>query len=245
MRKELGCGDPGFIDFGGNSLQKSSSTKVGINTPAFDLTNAAGTAWGMQMTEIGAYKLVYHHSGAPRVWTVVKPSEFQKLEDLVAQTLHLPDPDNPVEDVLSNYEPRCNQFVGHKELSKSSEGIGNDLIENPGRTLYFTTETLKAEGIEFTKFVQYQGEMAIFFPFSYYQGYNVGPNIVETIAYGSCRWEIFPVSNLLRQCNRGCFQGKQPLLVDLSFAKPVLHAADGSRLSTEEAIERTRSLFLP
>lgn len=72
----------------------------------------------MQMTELGLYRLVYHHKGAPRVWTVVRPSDFRKLEDLVAETLYLPNTENPADDSLSSYKIRCQQFVGHKELSK-------------------------------------------------------------------------------------------------------------------------------
>lgn len=244
LRRELGCGDPEFGDYHGNSLQKSSSTKTGVNTPAFDLCNAGWTAWGMQMTEIGAYKLVYLHKGAPRVWTVVEPRAFRRLEDLVARTLRLSGSDNGAEDRLLNFEPRCHQFVGHRRQSRINEGICTGTIEVPGRTLYFTSKKLEAEGIHFTRFVQYQGEMVVLFPFSYYQGYNVGPNVVESMAYASSRWEVFPTAGLLRQCNRSCYQGRQPSLVDLSFAAPVSRAADGSTLSIEEAFEYNRARFL-
>lgn len=244
LRKELGCSDPEFDNYYGNSLHRSSSTKIGVNTPAFDLCNAAWTAWGMQMTEIGAYRLVYIHKGAPRVWTVVEPSGFQRLEDLVARTLHLSGSDNVAEDRLVNFEPRCHQFVGHKRLSWTDDGIRTRTIEEPGRTLYFTSKKLNAEGIRFTRFVQYQGEMVVLFPFSYYQGYNVGPNVVESMAYTSSRWEVFPTAGLLRQCNRSCYHGKQPSLVDLSFAEPVSRAADGSTLPIEEALEYNRARFL-
>jgi len=244
LRRELGCGDPEFGDYHGNSLQRSSSTKVGVNTPAFDLCNAGGTAWGIQMTEIGAYRLVYLHKGAPRVWTVVEPRAFQRLEDLVARILHLPGSDNVAEDRLLSFAPRCQQFVGHKRQIRINEEIRNGTIEDPGRTLYFTSKKLEEEGIRFTRFVQYQGEMVVLFPFSYYQGYNVGPNVVESMAYASSRWEVFPTAGLIRQCNRSCYQGKTPSLVDLSFAEPVSRAADGSINSVEEALEYNRARFL-
>lgn len=244
LRKALGCGDPGLIEFNGNRLQRSSSTKCGVNIPSFDLSDTAGTAWGIQMTEIGAYKLVYHHSGAPRVWTVVEPSEFRRLEDLVAQILALPDCSRSANDGLLKYEPRCHQSVGHKRLSRSNEGVGASTVEDPGKTLYLSAETLEAESIRFNKFVQYQGEMVILFPFSYYQGYNVGPNVVESMAYASIRWEVFPMADLIRQCNRSCYRGKQPMLVDLTFAKPISKAVGGAIPSIEEALEYYRARFI-
>ncbi len=198
----------------------------------------------MQMTEIGAYRLVYLHKGAPRVWTVVEPRAFQRLEDLVARIVHLPGSDNVADDRLLSFAPRCHQFVGHKRQIRINEGIRNGTIEDPGRTLYFTSKKLEEEGIRFTRFVQYQGEMVVLFPFSYYQGYNVGPNVVESMAYASSRWEVFPTAGLIRQCNRSCYQGKTPSLVDFSFAEPVSRAADGSMLSVEEALEYNRARFL-
>lgn len=157
---------------------KSTSNKVGVNSASFDL---GSTACGMQKSEISTYRLIYHHHGGPRVWTVVRPADFQKLEQLVAGIMELPDSPNPVAEGLASFEIRCHQFVRHNKPVRSSRGKAADTVEDPGSSLYLSEEVLAADGIEFTKFVQYQGELVILFPFAYYQSYNVGPNIVETM----------------------------------------------------------------
>lgn len=200
-------------------MQESSTRKIGVHSPVFDISNAAGTLFGMQMTEIGAYKVAYVHDGGPRVWTVVRPYDFQKIEALVPGTRV------------------CHQSVGHKELSDEGEEVA-------GVTDYVPKKTLVDNEIEFTKFVQFQGEMVILFPFAYHQGYNVGPNIVETMAYASERWKVFPVVNLVKQCNRGCFKGREPKLVDLGFAKPSLVGPGGRSLSVEEATQQILQQYL-
>ena len=241
LRESFQCTDPCLFVYPGNKLQESRSTKIGINLPAFDMCSVA---CGMQMTELGAYKLVYHQRGGPRVWTIVKPADFQKVEALVAETLDLGERNGSGENGLSSFETPCFQFVGHKRLSKTYGETGIYLVEDPGKTLYFSTESLEMEGIKYTRFVQYPGELVIIFPFSYYQSYNVGPNVMETMAYASNRWEIFPKANLLRQCGRGCFQGRQPKKVKLGFTKPVTRATDGSSFPIEDVVEYTRSCLL-
>ena len=196
------------------------------------------------MTELGAYKLVYHHRGGPRIWTIVKPIDFRLLEDLVAETLCGPAADSITGDNLSAYRTQCSQFVGHKRLSKIHGDASTGIVEDPGNTLYFTLETLEAKKIEYTRFVQYPGELVILFPFAYYQYYNVGPNIVEAIAYASDRWEVFPTAGLIRQCGRGCFNGKEPQRIDLDFVKPSSRTTAGSDASIEEIVNRSRSRFL-
>ena len=200
-------------------MQESSTRKTGVHSPVFDISNAAGTLFGMQITELGAYKIAYVHDGGPRVWTVARPYEFQKIEALIPGTR------------------ACHQSVGHKELS-------DDGNEDPGATKYVPSKTLTDNGIEHTKFAQFDGEMVILFPFAYHQGYNVGPNIVESMAYASERWKVFPVVNLIKQCNRACFKGRQPKLVDLGFAKPSLVGADGRSLSVEEATQQILAQYL-
>ncbi len=182
LRRELGCGDPCLSQLQGNSLIKSTSNKVGVNSAAFDL---GSTACGMQKSEIGAYRLVYHHHGGPRVWTVVRPANFQKLEQLVAGIMGLPDSPNPAVEGLESFEIKCHQFVKHNKPIRCDGGKSADKFEDPGSSLYLSEEVLAAEGIEFTKFVQYQGELVIFFPFAYYQSYNAAPNIVETMVSGT------------------------------------------------------------
>ncbi|KAL8822094.1 MAG: hypothetical protein Q9191_007164 [Dirinaria sp. TL-2023a] len=219
LRIQLGCDNPRFNNLGGNSLQESFTRKIGVHSPVFDLSGAAGTLFGMQIAEVGAYKVAYVLDGAPRVWTVVRPYEFQKVEALIPSTRE------------------CHQSVGHKELSDEGEEI-------PGATKYVPSKTLSDNGIEHTKFAQFDGEMVILFPFAYHQGYNVGPNIVETMAYASERWKVFPVANLIKQCTRGCFKGRPPKPVDLGFAKPSLVGSGGRSLSAEEATQQILSQYL-
>lgn len=129
-------------------------------------------------------------------------------------------------------------------LTCFSGPAGFSIEEDPGETLYFPTKILEEKGIGFTRFLQHSGELVILFPFSYYQCYNVGSNIVESMAYASDRWEVFPAANLVRQCGRSCFNGKQPPLVDLEFAKSISRNTPGLRPSIQEAIEQTRAHFL-
>ena len=123
--------------------------------------------------------------GAPKVWTVIKPSNHKQLEEaihyLTVNKLSLT-PDNKLPLLL----PQCDQFLRHEGL-------------------YVPKKTLTTCRVDHTEVVQYQNEMIITFPFAYCQGYNTGPNISEGIAFMTKRSEVFLENGLYRQCSSdGC-----------------------------------------
>ena len=151
--------------------------------------------------------------GAPRCWFIIKPTHYQRLEELVSWTNY--DAAEPPPTVIE-----CHQLIGHRTIATAGNGVALHNIEDPGGSLYFTEGTLQTAGIEYTRVVQHPGEMLILFPFAYHQWFNMGPNIVESMAYASDRWEIFPKARLFRPCTSDCFRGYEPLAVNLDFAKP-------------------------
>ena len=201
LRDTLRCGNPGLEAYQGNSFSKSRSAKAGVNKSVFDISGIDGTVFGMRLADVGAYSLNYLHDGAPQIWTIVRPAEHKKLEE----TLHdFQQPRRIREEVAGigiprpKLPPACDSFLRHKPL-------------------YVPEETLKTYDINYTKVVQYLGEIIVLFPFAYHQAYNTGANIAESIAYASKRWEIFPVKKLLKACDQGCCPGVIPPNFELDF----------------------------
>ena len=149
------------------------------------------------MANLGAYSLNYLHDGAPKIWTVVRPMDHQKLEELLHGYLQhsrtslivVPRPRLP---------PTCDNFLEH----------------NP---LYVPRQTLKMYDIPYTEVNQHVGEMVIIFPFAYHEAWNEGPNIAESMGYASDRWMMFPRLKLLKHCNKECSAGGKTPDFDLEF----------------------------
>ena len=183
--------------------------RTGVNSSIFHISGTDGTVFGMRIADLGAYLLNYIHDGAPQIWTVVRPTEHKKLEETLHGFLH---PSKSVGEGTGiaiprpKFPPKCDNFLRH----------------NP---LYVPEETLKHDDIEYTKVIQYLGEMVITFPFAYHQAYNTGANIAESMAYASDRWEVFPSfrspsapsQKLLDDCNRHCSLGPTTSQFDLGF----------------------------
>ena len=148
----------------------------------------------MRIAELGAYSLNYLHDGAPQIWTVVKPTAHEKLERTLHSFLQVSKSGGKVPSLAiprPYRPPECDNFLRHQPM-------------------YIPEGTLKMYDIEYTKVVQYLGEMVITFPFAYHQAYNAGANITESMAYASNRWEVFPMNKLLKDCHRGCSSKKNP-----------------------------------
>ena len=192
MRHSLRCNAINLgTDLTGNFLKDSATVRggekvPGISHPVFHLSKCASTIFPMQIGEFAAFTVIYHHSGAPRRYTVVPPEKHCELERmLLGFNLGAPQ------------RPPCSQFVSHLQL-------------------YIPQSTLKRNNIPFTEVVQYEGEMVVFFPYTYYQGFNTGPNIVEEIAYADIHWKKIHRKGLYKPCNKHCADGEEKF--DLSFA---------------------------
>lgn len=166
----------------GNRFAMSSTTQYGINEPVFNVSGKPGTMFCMQIGRYAGYSMEILHRGAPKCWTVVKPSHHNRLEDRVRKLLYS---SKMRDDPLAPGVPLCSQFVRH-------------------RPVYVPQETLTKHKIDYTKIVQHQGEMIIIFPWAYHQGYDTGPSISEAMMYASDRWKVFNRQNCYQDCNSHC-----------------------------------------
>ena len=188
LRVTLRCANPNLAAYKGNSLMKSRYSESGFNNPVFQISSFEATLFGMRIAELGAYLLNYHHDGAPQIWTVVEPAAHKKLEDTLCssqQILKAREEASGLAIPRPKIRPACDNFLRHQPM-------------------YVPNDTLALYSIEYTRAVQYLGEMIIVFPFAYHQAYNAGPNVTESMPYASSRWEVFPNTNLLQPCHKDC-----------------------------------------
>lgn len=184
IRAALRCKDPRLKNYPGNNFGLSKCTKSGVNEAVFHVSGRNGSLREMQLGKFAAYSLNILHTGAANIWTVIKPSHQHKLETV----LHRAQSGLDEFDVPKS-TPSCSLFVGHQPT-------------------FVPKETLKMQLIEYTEVVQQQGEMIIIFPWAYRQGYSIGPNISEEIAYGNDRWGTFLKENLYDHCSQDCLAGE-------------------------------------
>lgn len=162
--------------------------EAGVNTSVFHVSATDSTVSGMQVVNFGAYLLNFLHDGAPRVWTIARPQEHKKFEEMLhsfLQPIIAKGKRTGMEIPRPKLPPACDNFLKHKPL-------------------YIPDETLKSYDIKHTKVAQYLGEMVIAFPFAYHQVYNTGANIAESIAYATDRWKIFHANKLFKHCDQKC-----------------------------------------
>ncbi len=169
--------------------------------PRFFISSAAGTGFPMAVEGYGAYSITYLHAGAPKIWYIIKPDNFRHVEEFVF--VHRQN--------KADIIPPCGQFVRHESF-------------------YMDEKTLAA-GVDFTRVTQNPGEIIVTFPFAYHQGYDAGPNIAETMVYGSDRWANIFTQNpeWYKECTDGCV-GKglwKPEAVDMKFIKAVKEIQEG------------------
>lgn len=190
LRAALKCRDPNIENFLGNRFASSRSTEPGINKSVFHIAGSRGPLSALQMNKYAGYSLNYHHSGAPRVLTVILPEHHAKLEEVMYITQ-----DNGNLLGRPRKPPTCSQFVEHQQM-------------------YMPHATLSTHNVDYTKVVQHQGEMVITFPYAYHQAYASGPNITEEMLYASDRCKVFHREDLYQHCSRKCAT-KQPDDFDL------------------------------
>ena len=204
VRNALQCNDPDLQNYSGNRFISSPSTQSGFNEPVFHLSAHSGTMFAMQLGKYAAYTLNYHHSGEPRNYTVIKPKDHEKLEDLIGNATH---------EHLSTRTPKtpsCSQFVRHQAM-------------------YLPEDALQLQDIDYTTVTQYQGEMVIIFPYAYHQGFNAGANITEEMMYASDRWEVFHRENVYQYCNCNCLAKKDDKFSLDFFNQRLLSLRSGHR----------------
>ena len=226
LRYYLGCGNPRLTELAGNSFNKSISKAVaGVQSPRFLLSQSAGVPFAMHLKEAAAYSLNYLHMGAPRIWTIVKPTDHDKLQEL----MHYVTADSAA--TASNgkrtrYPPQCDQSLGHESL-------------------YVPAGSLQLLDVEYTVVVQHQGELVITFPYAFCQVYCTGPSIAEEISYTTDRWEVFVRRDLYQKCHQSCPRPWRGL--DLGFFKTLdgtLHTDErkksGDSISTDYGAKKRR-----
>ncbi|MCJ1389783.1 hypothetical protein MMC18_002640 [Xylographa bjoerkii] len=157
----------------------SATDSVEIN-----VVQSEGMACGMRINKEAAYSISYLHKGAAKIWTVVKPFEHAKFEEM----MHMMTSSSLVKTQQGNrprFPPQCDQFLGHKEL-------------------YVPGYTLEALDVDYRQVVQEQNEMIIIFPYAYHQAYDSGANISEEMPYSNKRSDIFLTRDLCRLCGSTC-----------------------------------------
>jgi len=168
----------------------STEIVIGIHTPYLYLGNPY-TLFALHQEDYCALSLNFHHKGAPKMWRVTCPLDFEKVESLVNRT----------EDILPG-EKVCSQHVRHASV-------------------FLSKGALELADVRSILVRQQQGEMVITWPLSYHQGWNEGSNICEAIAYGSEMWRDAFVGEagekVYRSCGRKCVTRGMGLPIELKF----------------------------
>lgn len=212
LRAYLGLVDPKLDKLPGNHIFDSTETVIGIHTPYLYLGNAY-TLFALHQEDYCALSLNFHHKGAPKMWRVTCPLDFDKVERIVARN----------QDEAPG-EKLCSQHVRHASLFLS-QGI------------------LELEGVRSILVRQKKGEMIITWPLSYHQGWNEGPNICEAIAYGSAVWKKTFVEDgemMYRTCGRRCITRGMGIPIELDFTKTKTSAAaadEAAKLQADEEVD--------
>ena len=183
LRQSLSCDDPGLSRLSGNRMATFNRWIAGVTQPVFELSVTGTPGVALQIERYGGYSLKYHHGGAARIWTVIAPSSFKRLQDFTHS--HLGSFGNETSLFVGNEpkasSPKCSQFVRHHQV-------------------YVPEKVLGDVGISFVQIVQRPGELVVIFPYAYFQSRNTGPNIIETMAYGSERWEVMQRDSIYSEC---------------------------------------------
>lgn len=190
LRAYLGLADLRLERLAGNRMFDSSQTVVGIHTPYLYLGNPY-TLFALHQEDYCALSLNYHHHGAPKMWRVTCPLDFDKVEGLVRRA----------EDLLPG-EKLCSQHVRHASV-------------------FLSRGALELAGVRSILVRQQQGEMIITWPLSYHQGWNEGASVCEAIAYGSASWRATFVgrggAHVYRACSHKCVARGMGLPIELQF----------------------------
>jgi hypothetical protein len=188
LRSYLGLGDPNLDKLSGNLLFDSHQHVIGIHTPYLYLGNPY-TLFALHQEDYCALSLNFHHKGAPKMWRVTCPFDFDKVESLIART-----------EGLLNGEYMCSQKVRHSSVFVS-EGA------------------FELAGVRSILVRQKPGEMIVTWPLAYHQGWNEGANVCEAIAYGTESWKMGFIKGgemVYRACGKKCL-GTKGIPITLDF----------------------------
>lgn len=199
-RAFIGVGNPRLTSLPGNVMFDSKHKIVGIHTPFFYF-GAAHTIFALHAEDYNAMSLNYHHFGADKIWRVVSPRYYHRVEDFVTARLL---------DATAARKGRrlpgrrCSQFVRHASV-------------------YLPGTTLDVAGARSIQFRQRPGELVITWPLAYHEGYNEGLNINEACGYGHKNWRrVFAAGEetkkgeaaIYRPCGEKCMGGINPIILD-------------------------------
>lgn len=190
LRSFLGLADPKLAALDGNLMFDSTEMVIGIHTPYLYLGNPY-TLFALHQEDYCALSLNYHHTGAPKMWRVTCPRDFDRVEQLVRR----------VGDVARD-EKVCSQHVRHASV-------------------FLSKGALELEQVRSILVRQKRGEMVVTWPLSYHQGWNEGANVCEAIAYGNEVWRDTFVGKMekgvYRACGKKCVQRGMGVPIELKF----------------------------
>merc|ERR1712083_159375 len=148
-----------------------------------------GTHFGLHIEDKALWAMNMLVYGRPKNWIIAPPSECFALEKKVQEEI-LPEIQNKTTIGRSNLGP-CTQFLRHK-------------------TLFLTPKYLSKAKIKFHRVTQRENQMIVVFPGAYHQGYNLGPNIAESVNFGTEEWLQW--GKHATEC--GCGRNKEPFSMD-------------------------------
>ncbi|MCJ1285662.1 hypothetical protein MMC26_005003 [Xylographa opegraphella] len=160
------------------------STAPSTDSAQIHVAQSEGVVCGMRINKSAAYSISYLHKGAAKVWTVVKPFEHVKFEEIMHMVTS-PDLVETEQGTRPHFPPQCDKFLDHKRL-------------------YVPGPTLEAFGVVYRQVVQEQNEMIIIFPYAYHQAYDIDANISQEMSYSTKRSDNFLTRDLYRQCGPTC-----------------------------------------
>jgi hypothetical protein len=116
---------------------------------------------GLHIDEHDLISLNYLHHGAPKIWYIIHPSSYSKLEELVNKLK-----------LFSDISSSCLSPLQHKSL----------LIK---------PSFLRLHSIEYYQIEQKLNELVVIFPGTYHFYFDTGFNLSETVKYALPSWLQF------------------------------------------------------
>ncbi|MCJ1397911.1 lysine (K)-specific demethylase [Xylographa trunciseda] len=184
VRRALGLSTAELSLLAENTLKDGHAAGSTTDVVKIHVAQSEGVACEMRMNKGARYSISYLHKGAAKVWTVVKPFEHVKFEEVMhmitsPKLFKTPQGNRP------QFPPQCDSFLGHKKL-------------------YVPGNTLDALEVDYRRVVQEQNEMIIIFPYAYHQVYDTGASVSEEMPYSNERSDIFLKKYLCRHCRPNC-----------------------------------------
>ncbi|CAF0932391.1 unnamed protein product [Adineta ricciae] len=132
----------------------------GVTTPLLHM-GMWSTSVGLHIDDHDLISLNYLHHGAPKIWYIIHPSSYTKLEELVNELK-----------LFSDISLSCLSPLQHKSL-----------LLNP---LF-----LQLHSIEYYQIEQKLNELVVIFPGTYHFYFDTGFNLSETVKYALPSWLQF------------------------------------------------------